>query len=112
MEINSPKGFYLHKPEVWFDNLLSQMQQVTKPDYLDSMFFHINSEIYMEIYNDVDIYASYTKIWLIFETRFGLNHQQIKDLIKGVVEEHTNLKGLTPFYFSYTPLKRWQNIQI
>jgi len=47
-------------------------------------------------------YVSYKRIWLLFETIFGMEYQQIQDILKIWLEETYNLRGLTPYYFQYS----------
>jgi GH35 family endo-1,4-beta-xylanase len=35
-------------------------------------------------------------VWSVFESEFEFNYEQIKELIKGRVEEHFKLKNVTP----------------
>ncbi len=39
---------------------------------------------------------NYDQIWRIFESKFGYNHQEIKDLLAAWLEEHYNLRDVTP----------------
>ena len=36
------------------------------------------------------------KIWSNFESKYKLNHQELSDLLVGIVEEVLNYKGVTP----------------
>ena len=40
-------------------------------------------------------YISYKKIWSVFESKLGLNYQEIKKLTTGWLSEHTKLKQYT-----------------
>jgi hypothetical protein len=42
------------------------------------------------------IWFNYNKIWGIFESKFGYNYKEIKDLLVAWVEEHYDLSGVTP----------------
>lgn len=102
MEINKPKTFKINQTEAsWFNSLLHQMCRRYKSDYPNSIFFHINNEVYMEIvYDNINreygkLYINYTHIWQHLES-FGFTYQQIKDFIKVIVEEKLNLSGLEP----------------
>ena len=44
-------------------------------------------------------------VWSVFESEFGLNYDQIKDLIKGRVEEHFKLKDVTPLKVGMLKMK-------
>ena len=47
-------------------------------------------------YKNGDLYCSYDEIWAFFEKNSSYNYQGIRDLIKGLLEEHTKLGSLTP----------------
>ena len=40
-------------------------------------------------------YFAYYNVRMVLESKFGLNYQEQKDLIGGVLERHYNLKGYT-----------------
>ena len=42
-------------------------------------------------------WVDYDKIWSVLESKYGLNDQEISELIKGMVEEHLKLEGVTPW---------------
>ena len=42
------------------------------------------------------VYINYDRIWVFFESIFGLNTLQIKEILKVWLEETYNLKGVTP----------------
>ena len=46
-----------------------------------------------------EFWVSYKNIWSVYESKYDLNYQQIKELFKGILEEHFNLKEFT----AYTP---------
>ena len=42
-----------------------------------------------------EFWVSYKNIWSVYESKYDLNYQQIKELFKGILEEHFNLKEFT-----------------
>jgi hypothetical protein len=42
------------------------------------------------------VYINYDKIWIFFESIFGLNTSQINEILTIWLEETYNLRGLTP----------------
>jgi hypothetical protein len=52
-------------------------------------------------YKNDKLYVSYYRIWQVFETKYNLNYQQIKDFIQCWIETNTNWGGLTPNFLFY-----------
>ena len=50
------------------------------------------------------VYISYDKIWVFFESIFGLNTLQTKEILKVWLEETYNLRGVTPDDAGYSNL--------
>jgi hypothetical protein len=66
-------------------------------DYTNSIFYTIDDNIYMEmILKNGYLWVNYNRVWSIFESKFGMEYEQIQDLIKGIVEEHFKSGSLTP----------------
>jgi hypothetical protein len=42
------------------------------------------------------VYVNYERIWIFFESIFGLNTSQTKEILKVWLEETYNLRGVTP----------------
>ncbi len=47
-------------------------------------------------YENGYLWYSYHRIYLILQSKFNLNEQQINDLVKGMMDKHYKVKGLTP----------------
>ena len=96
MKIDKPKEFTLNTPEKWFINLLSQMDQVTIDSHI---YFKLNNENHI-MYNKENhgLLYSYDKIYLVLKAKFGLNYEQMNELIKGIMETNTNLGPVTPYF--------------
>lgn len=45
------------------------------------------------------------KIWSNFESKYKLNHQELSDLLVGIVEEVLNYKGVTPRVLTFEFMK-------
>ena len=60
-------------------------------------------------FKNAQLYCSYQHVWKVLEDRFDYNYDQIRDLIKEIVEEHFKLMGLTPG-FAKLFFKKWKNI--
>ena len=50
------------------------------------------------------VYISYDKIWSFLKSFFGLEYEQMKDIITYWLEETYNLKGLTPYMAPGIPI--------
>ena len=87
----------LKPEESWFIDILWNLKEYTSDKYPDSIFYKKDDILLFE-YNLKFGYFCYdfSKIWLVFYKKFGLNSQEMNTLIKGLVEEHLNLKGVTP----------------
>jgi|SRR5690554_4198262 len=46
-----------------------------------------------------DVFCFKYDIWLNFESKYNLNHQELMELLVGVVEEVLNYKGVTPRWY-------------
>ena len=47
------------------------------------------------------IFIDYTRIWIFFESIFGLDHFQIQDILKIWLEETYNLSGYLPIDYGH-----------
>lgn len=59
-----------------------------------------NKEVnYLMDYNPKNgwFWLSYPQVWSKLEFKFGYNNQQIKELTKGILEEHYKLKDITTY---------------
>ena len=97
--------------EQWFLDQITDLEEVRSNKYPESIFYKKNGEVLFE-YNQKTNYfwVHYSKIWLFFESNYGLNYQEIRDLIRGVVEEHLNLGGVTPGKSVPLQIVWWRNI--
>ena len=87
------------KPEErWFIDILNNLTEYTSDKYSDFIFYKKDNELLFE-YNSEDkyFYCNYIKIWLVFDSKYNLNNQEIRILIKGQVEEHLKLKVKTVY---------------
>ncbi len=54
------------------------------------------------------VYINYDRIWVFFESIFGLNTLQTKEILKVWLEETYNLRGITPYKSDVILLNRWK----
>ena len=55
-----------------------------------------NQWLFQQDWKNGRLWIRYSLIWQVFEAKFGLNHEQIRDFIGAWVETNLNWKGLTP----------------
>ena len=63
----------------------------------DNQEFYKDNKWYFlyNIKNDT-LYCSHDNVWNIFEEEYGLNHKEIKDLLKNMLVNTFNMSGTTP----------------
>ena len=65
----------------------------------DLLFFYRKNE---------NIFRLKYEIWSNFESKYSLNHQELKKLLVGIVEEVLNYKEVTPKTHSCNPRGQWK----
>jgi hypothetical protein len=99
-----------HPEEVFFRELVSKFEIKLSGDYPDSIFYMIDDEIYMRQNKKTKfIWIRYEDFWTVFQTKFGYNHQETQELLRGMLVKHLKLKGYTPpngLYYSNGWLER------
>jgi hypothetical protein len=65
--------------------------------YFDKIWYVNKIPVMGQDYIDKLIWVSYEDIWGKLESEFSLNYGEIRDLIRGWLEEDYKLKGFTPF---------------
>lgn len=83
---------------VWFKQMLNQMEiKENRKDYPNSVFFFIGDDVVMEQDEKYKrLFVDGDKIWVVFYFDFGYNYQEVRDLIKGMVEEHFKIGVFIP----------------
>jgi hypothetical protein len=82
----------------WLNKGFGDLTPVVKDDktfYVDKdrkpLFFY-----YQDSKNGY-VYVNYERIWVFFESIFGLNYSDSQEIVKVWLEETYNLRGVTPF---------------
>ena len=93
-EIEIKNNFATKEQREVFNEIMSKISEIKKSvDYPDSIFYMIGDKVYMERNLKTDIfYIKYSNFWSIFETRFKLNDNEISDLLRCLLEEHSKIK--------------------
>lgn len=86
---DSKKDFATKEQREVFNDIMSKVTCLKKLDeYTDSIFYIINDSVYMEQDLKTDnFYIRYGDFWEVFETKFDLNYEEIKELLRGLLEE-------------------------
>ncbi len=108
--------FINSRPESELESLFKEIVKPDKnkemSDFLFEMFNKVNKStitgekevtcyidkewLYQQDYKNGNLWIRYSLIWSVFESKFGLKYDQIRDFIKGWVETNLGWKGLTP----------------
>jgi hypothetical protein len=93
----------------WLDKEFGDLTKVVKDDrtyYVDEnrkpLFYY-----YQDSKNGY-VYINYDKIWVFFESIFGLNTLQTKEMLKVWLEETYNLRGVTPLNGKLIDANGWR----
>jgi len=86
----------------WLNSKFGNLTQVVRGDrtyYVDQngltlFYYYPNDKIKV-------IFIDYTRIWIFFETIFGLDYDQIQDILKIWLEENYNLSGYLPIDYGH-----------
>ena len=87
-------------PSNWMNKKFSpdQLEIVTSKKYPGSIFFIKDGFVVMEQDKKYqDFYFDYDEIWSFFESVFGMEYQQIEEVLSYWLEETLKLKDYTPF---------------
>ena len=76
----------------------NQLEIVTSEKYPNSVFFKKDGVVVMEQNKkNKDFYFDYDKIWGFFESFFGMEYEQIREVLRYWLEETFKLEGYTPY---------------
>ena len=89
----------------YFIEFLKSLTTKLDPEYPNYIFYLNNkNKIVIEYDKKSNIaYLDYYKIWSVFETKYHLKYQEIKELTGPMLEQHLKLKGVTtgiPYTYS------------
>jgi phage antirepressor YoqD-like protein len=94
--MNEPK---VSKEKEMSDFLFSMLKETTAKITGEKGITHYNLKnewLVQEDYKNGYLWVRYLLIWSIFESKFNLNYNEIKEFISSWVESNTGWKGLTP----------------
>ena len=79
-----------------------QLEIVTSEKYPNSVFFRKDGKVVMEQDKKSKVFwFSYDDIWSFFESFFGMEYQQIQEVLRYWLEENFKLKGYTPTWRTF-----------
>jgi hypothetical protein len=80
-------------------------------NYPDYIFYMKDGEVILQ-YNKKNgvVYISYDKIWSFLDSFFGLEYEEIQNLIKIWLEEHYNLRVTTTHTRTFAHRIWWRDI--
>ena len=118
LKINVPEGYVIDNEKSTFENIVfksieNNNTEILKEmsDFLFSMIngttikitgekeithYNNNEWIIQQDYKNGYLYINYYKIWKVFEEKYKLKYNEIRDFIRCWVETNTNWNGLTP----------------
>ncbi len=62
----------------------------------ETTYYIGNDWLFQQDYKNGYLWIRYSLIWLVFESKIGLNHEQIRNFINSWIETNIGWKGLTP----------------
>lgn len=79
-------------------DIFNKMKVRVEPDKPGRVFYDVDGmgTVFKQDFENNYLYVSYYHIWSAFEIEFSMKHAEIQSLIKGMVEETLNWRGLTP----------------
>jgi hypothetical protein len=86
----------------WLNKEFGNLTEVVRDD--KAFYVDENRKPLFYYYQDSKngyVYINYDKIWVFFESIFGLNTLQTKEILKVWLEETYNLRGVTPLFYFY-----------
>jgi hypothetical protein len=99
----------LHKVAIKWMNLNfspDQLEVIEHPDYPNSIFYRKNGKVVMEQDKKNErFWFDYEDIWSFFKSFFGMEYQEIREVLRHWLDEDFKLRGYTPF--SLSPASRY-----
>ena len=81
----------------WLMDILNSLTIKVSDIYPGSILYVSGDELYIhQDSKNEHLLCHYYKLWLVFESKYRLDNQEIRGLLKGTLNEHLKLKGYTP----------------
>ena len=89
---------------------LDQLEIVTSEKYSDLVFFRKNGKVVMQQDKKTKYFwFDYHEIWSVFESFFGMEHQEIQEVLGYWLENTLKLECYTPIQTLYSVFKMLEN---
>jgi|ERR1035437_1388790 hypothetical protein len=99
--------------ENFFVGFLNDHKIRMSDEYPGYVFYVKNDEIFIEHnQKNGNLWVSYKQIWSVFETKYGYNYIEIRELITHVVWKHLKLKDVTPANKSSCVTLVWKHLKL
>ena len=99
--VNRIKHAYENNPLEYLDNF-KDLEIVKSEKYPNSIFYRKTGKVVMEQNKQTKrFWFDYDEIWSFFEKVFGMEYQEIQELLTKWLEETFNLEGYTPRHYNF-----------
>jgi len=83
--------------EEFFLSVVNGLTIQISNEYPESVFYKKGDLVYLQQDKKRNnIWCRYSDFWLVFESKFGINYQQIQGFLKRMFSKHLKIEGLTP----------------
>jgi hypothetical protein len=88
-----------------------QLEVIEHPDYPDSIFYKKNGKVVMEQNKkNESFFFDYGDIWSFFESFFGMEYEEIQDVLRYWLEETFKLGGYTLTHLWFSINNSWRRL--
>jgi hypothetical protein len=88
-----------------------QLEVIKHPDYPDSIFYKKNGKVVMEQdKKNEHFFFDYDNIWSFFKSFFGMEYQEIRDVLRYWLDEAFKLGGYTPSFWGTNRTTSWMKL--
>ena len=95
----------------WLNDKYGDLKPYETDEYPNHIFFMKDGEVIFDYNKKIGyVVISYNKIWSLLESFFGLEYEEIQDLLKQWVEEHYKLRVTTTRRGASMFNTGWRNI--
>ena len=88
----------------YLDDLEIKFDFIEYKEYI--FYFYKDDYLFYQDKKNMKFYINYYKIWSVFESKFNINYEEIREFMKGMIDKHFNLKDYTPIANLHLPHKR------
>lgn len=100
-----------YTPEKRFLGLINGLEIKLHPEHSDSIYFFKEGKYFVQLdLKNKRIWFIYSNFWSILQKEFRLNHDEIQQLLKTLLEKHFKLMGFTPAWFLRLHPVNWRSI--